>query len=220
MNCTYYYMYHIQLVLHILLLHLPHTLLLLLPILLLHLLHILLLHILLLLHLPHILLLHILLHVLHILHTTCAAVLYLRVFVCFRNRQRMYFAIKHLIEEPQNNFKIFKVRHLDTPTRTRPPDPWCLGCVFYNVCVCVCVYQGGKCIHGDRDEMLSVSSLLQKLRPYFTCGNGRNKTVLHDFIQVRPTAVDQELPDPYCCRPDPCCCRTSGLWSPVEMFRV
>ncbi|CAL8382790.1 unnamed protein product [Boreogadus saida] len=68
-----------------------------------------------------------------------------------RNRQRMYFAIKHLIEEPQNNFKIFK---------------------------------GGKCIHGDRDEMLSVSSLLQKLRPYFSCGNGRNKTVLHDFIQV------------------------------------
>ena len=141
MNCTYYYMYHIQLVLHILLLHLPHTLLLLLPILLLHLLHILLLHILLL-HLPHILLLHILLHVLHILHTTCAAVLYLHVFVCFRNRQRMYFAIKHLIEEPQNNFKIFKVRHLDTPTRTRPPDPWCLGCVFYNVCVCVCTREG------------------------------------------------------------------------------
>ncbi|CAL8336089.1 unnamed protein product [Lota lota] len=67
------------------------------------------------------------------------------------NRQRMYFAIKHLIEEPQNNFKIFK---------------------------------GGKCIHGDRDELMSVSSLVQKLRPYFTCGNGRNKTVLHDFIQV------------------------------------
>lgn len=28
---------------------------------------------------------------------------------CFRNRQRMHFAIKHLIEEPQNNFKVFKV---------------------------------------------------------------------------------------------------------------
>ncbi|KAJ3602830.1 hypothetical protein NHX12_030576 [Muraenolepis orangiensis] len=67
------------------------------------------------------------------------------------NKQRMYFAIKHLIEEPQNNFKIFK---------------------------------GGQCIHGDREELPSLNSLVQKLRPYFTCGTGRNMTLLHDFIQV------------------------------------
>ncbi|KAM4613279.1 inositol-pentakisphosphate 2-kinase isoform 2-T2 [Polymixia lowei] len=81
------------------------------------------------------------------------------------NKQRMYFAIKHLIEEPQNNFKIFKGGQ--------------------------CIY-GDKESSGD---FLDVSSLLQHLRPYFLYGNSRinghltNKTVLNDFIQVLVNAL-------------------------------
>ncbi|XP_078139987.1 inositol-pentakisphosphate 2-kinase [Centroberyx gerrardi] len=81
------------------------------------------------------------------------------------NRQRMFSAIKHLIEEPQNNFKIFKGGQ--------------------------CIY-GGK--EGSED-FLDLSSLLQQLRPYFLFGNNRinshmsSKAVLNDFIQVLVNAL-------------------------------
>lgn len=76
------------------------------------------------------------------------------------NRQRMHFAIRHLIEEPQNNFKIFKDAQ--------------------------CIYSSKE----GADDSLDLTSLLHHLRPYFLYGNTRinshmtNKVVLNDFIQV------------------------------------
>ncbi|KAM6927861.1 inositol-pentakisphosphate 2-kinase [Xenentodon cancila] len=81
------------------------------------------------------------------------------------NRQRMHFAIRHLIEEPQNNFKIFKGGQ--------------------------CVYSSKE----GSDESPDVNSLLHHLRPYFLCGNNRlnghvtSKAVLSDFIQVLVNAL-------------------------------
>ncbi|XP_072296204.1 inositol-pentakisphosphate 2-kinase isoform X2 [Eucyclogobius newberryi] len=86
------------------------------------------------------------------------------------NRQRMNFAIKHLIEEPQNNFKIFKGGQLIYSSRDRDRDD-------------------------SDDSSDSVSSLLNQLRVYFTCGaqriNGHagNKSLLSDFIQVLVKAL-------------------------------
>uniref|UniRef100_A0A3Q3X726 Inositol-pentakisphosphate 2-kinase n=1 Tax=Mola mola TaxID=94237 RepID=A0A3Q3X726_MOLML len=80
-----------------------------------------------------------------------------------RNRQRMHFAIRQLIEEPQNNFKIFKGGQ--------------------------CIYSSKE----GSDDSLDLNSLLHHLRPYFLHGNNRinshmsSKAVLNDFIQVRET---------------------------------
>ncbi|XP_069006468.1 inositol-pentakisphosphate 2-kinase isoform X1 [Embiotoca jacksoni] len=81
------------------------------------------------------------------------------------NRQRMHFAIRHLIEEPQNNFKIFKGGQ--------------------------CIYSSKE----GSDDSLDMNSLLHHLRPYFLYGNNRinshmtGKTVLNDFIQVLVNAL-------------------------------
>ncbi|XP_029006233.1 inositol-pentakisphosphate 2-kinase [Betta splendens] len=81
------------------------------------------------------------------------------------NRQRMHFAIRHLIEEPQNNFKIFKGGQ--------------------------CVYSSKE----GSDDSVDLNSLLHHLRPYLLHGNNRinghvsNKAVLHDFIQVLVNAL-------------------------------
>lgn len=81
------------------------------------------------------------------------------------NRQRMHFAIRHLIEEPQNNFKIFKGGQ--------------------------CIYSSKE----GSDDSLDLNSLLHHLRPYFMFGNNRinchmtNKAVLNDFIQVLVNAL-------------------------------
>lgn len=85
------------------------------------------------------------------------------------NRQRMHFAIRHLIEEPQNNFKIFKGGQLIYSSRERDRED-------------------------SDDSSDSVSSLLHQLRPYFTCGphqriNLSSKTPLSDFIQVLVKAL-------------------------------
>uniref|UniRef100_A0A3Q4H4W9 Inositol-pentakisphosphate 2-kinase n=1 Tax=Neolamprologus brichardi TaxID=32507 RepID=A0A3Q4H4W9_NEOBR len=78
----------------------------------------------------------------------------------FSNRQRMHFAIKHLIEEPQNNFKVFKGGQ--------------------------CIYSSKE----GSDESPDMNSLLHHLRPYFLHANNRinshvtSKAVLNDFIQV------------------------------------
>uniref|UniRef100_A0A3Q4BFE1 Inositol-pentakisphosphate 2-kinase n=1 Tax=Mola mola TaxID=94237 RepID=A0A3Q4BFE1_MOLML len=78
-----------------------------------------------------------------------------------RNRQRMHFAIRQLIEEPQNNFKIFKQGGQ-------------------------CIYSSKE----GSDDSLDLNSLLHHLRPYFLHGNNRinshmsSKAVLNDFIQV------------------------------------
>ncbi|TKS71434.1 Inositol-pentakisphosphate 2-kinase [Collichthys lucidus] len=79
------------------------------------------------------------------------------------NRQRMHFAIRHLIEEPQNNFKIFKGGQ--------------------------CIYSSKE----GSDDSLDPNSLLHHLRPYFLYGNNRinttSKAVLNDFIQVLVNAL-------------------------------
>ncbi|XP_041812103.1 inositol-pentakisphosphate 2-kinase [Chelmon rostratus] len=75
------------------------------------------------------------------------------------NRQRMHFAIRHLIEEPQNNFKIFKGGQ--------------------------CIYSSKE----GSDDSLDLNSLLQHLRPYFLYGNNRLRAVLSDFIQVLVNAL-------------------------------
>ncbi|CAK6960896.1 inositol-pentakisphosphate 2-kinase [Scomber scombrus] len=81
------------------------------------------------------------------------------------NRQRMHFAIRHLIEEPQNNFKIFKGGQ--------------------------CIYSSKE----GSDDSLDLNSLLHHLRPYFMYGNNRinchmtSKAVLNDFIQVLVNAL-------------------------------
>uniref|UniRef100_A0A3B4WUH0 Inositol-pentakisphosphate 2-kinase n=1 Tax=Seriola lalandi dorsalis TaxID=1841481 RepID=A0A3B4WUH0_SERLL len=79
--------------------------------------------------------------------------------------QRMHFAIRHLIEEPQNNFKIFKGGQ--------------------------CIYSSKE----GSDDSLDLNSLLHHLRPYFMYGNNRinshmtGKAVLNDFIQVLVNAL-------------------------------
>ncbi|XP_029286551.1 inositol-pentakisphosphate 2-kinase-like [Cottoperca gobio] len=81
------------------------------------------------------------------------------------NRQRMHFAIRHLIEEPQNNFKIFKGGQ--------------------------CVYSSKE----GSDDSMDLNSLLHHLRPYFLYGNNRinshmtSKALLNDFIQVLVNAL-------------------------------
>lgn len=39
--------------------------------------------------------------------------------LCCRNKQRMTFAVRHLLEEPQNNFKVFKVSPAAVRMRSR-----------------------------------------------------------------------------------------------------
>ncbi|XP_034724860.1 inositol-pentakisphosphate 2-kinase [Etheostoma cragini] len=81
------------------------------------------------------------------------------------NGQRMHFAIRHLIEEPQNNFKIFKGGQ--------------------------CIYSSKE----GSDDVMDLTSLLHHLRPYFQHGNNRinshmtSKAVLNDFIQVLVNAL-------------------------------
>uniref|UniRef100_A0A3Q0RSH3 Inositol-pentakisphosphate 2-kinase n=1 Tax=Amphilophus citrinellus TaxID=61819 RepID=A0A3Q0RSH3_AMPCI len=81
------------------------------------------------------------------------------------NRQRMHFAIKHLIEEPQNNFKVFKGGQ--------------------------CIYSSKE----GSDDSPDMTSLLHHLRPYFLYANNRinshmtSKAVLNDFIQVLVNAL-------------------------------
>uniref|UniRef100_A0A8C3AI05 Inositol-pentakisphosphate 2-kinase n=1 Tax=Cyclopterus lumpus TaxID=8103 RepID=A0A8C3AI05_CYCLU len=81
------------------------------------------------------------------------------------NRQRMHFAIRHLIEEPQNNFKIFKGGQ--------------------------CIYSSKEV----SDDSMDLNSLLHHLRPYFLYGNNRinshvtSKAVLNNFIQVLVNAL-------------------------------
>ncbi|XP_033830550.1 inositol-pentakisphosphate 2-kinase isoform X2 [Periophthalmus magnuspinnatus] len=86
------------------------------------------------------------------------------------SRQRMTFAIRHLIEEPQNNFKIFKGGQLIYSSRDRDRE--------------------------DLDDSSDcLSSLMNQLRPYFTFGpqriNGHlgNKSLLNEFIQVLVKAL-------------------------------
>ncbi|KAF0034759.1 hypothetical protein F2P81_012517 [Scophthalmus maximus] len=77
------------------------------------------------------------------------------------NKQRMHFAIRHLIEEPQNNFKIFKGGQ--------------------------CIYSSKE----GSDDSMDLNSLLHHLRPYFLYGNNRinshvtGKAVVNDFIQTQ-----------------------------------
>ncbi|CAL9706609.1 unnamed protein product [Knipowitschia caucasica] len=83
------------------------------------------------------------------------------------NRQRMAFAIRHLIEEPQNNFKIFKGGQLIYSSRDRDREDF-------------------------EDSADYVTSLLNQLRIYFTSSNQRisvHKSLLHDFIQVLVKAL-------------------------------
>ncbi|XP_054472792.1 inositol-pentakisphosphate 2-kinase isoform X2 [Anoplopoma fimbria] len=81
------------------------------------------------------------------------------------NRQRMHLAVRHLIEEPQNNFKFFKGGQ--------------------------CIYSSKEV----SDDSMDLNSLLHHLRPYFLYGNNRinshmtSKTVLNDFIQVLVNAL-------------------------------
>ncbi|XP_047203175.1 inositol-pentakisphosphate 2-kinase [Girardinichthys multiradiatus] len=81
------------------------------------------------------------------------------------NRQRMHFAIRHLIEEPQNNLKVFKGGQ--------------------------CIYSSKE----GSNESPDTNSLLHHLRPYFLRGNNRinghmtTKAVLNDFIQVLVNAL-------------------------------
>ncbi|XP_028302062.1 inositol-pentakisphosphate 2-kinase [Gouania willdenowi] len=81
------------------------------------------------------------------------------------NRQRMQFAIRHLTEEPQNNFKIFKGGQ--------------------------CIYSSKE----GSDDSPDLNLLLHHLRPYFMNGNKRinshmtSKAVLNDFIQVLVDAL-------------------------------
>ncbi|KAK5871981.1 hypothetical protein PBY51_012718 [Eleginops maclovinus] len=81
------------------------------------------------------------------------------------NRQRMHFAIRQLIEEPQNNLKIFKGGQ----------------CIFSSL--------------EGIDDLMDLNSLLHHLRPYFQYGNNRinshmtSKALLNDFIQVLVNAL-------------------------------
>ncbi|XP_028853209.1 inositol-pentakisphosphate 2-kinase [Denticeps clupeoides] len=81
------------------------------------------------------------------------------------NKQRMYIAIKHLLEEPQNNFKIFKGGEL----------------IF-------------SCTD-DMEKEPDLSALAQQLRPYFPHASGLyngyqpGKAVLNEFIQVICSAL-------------------------------
>lgn len=83
------------------------------------------------------------------------------------NRQRMQFAVRHLIEEPQNNLKIFKGG--------------------------VCVYSSKE----GSDESPDLNALLLNLRPYFLYSHRlhnnnhhHSKTLLlHDLIQVLVNAL-------------------------------
>ncbi|XP_062400701.1 inositol-pentakisphosphate 2-kinase [Sardina pilchardus] len=81
------------------------------------------------------------------------------------NKQRMYIAIKHLLEEPQNNFKIFKGGEL----------------IF-------------SC-KDAAEQQPDLSALAQQLRPYFTHSAGlykghlSAKAVLNEFIQVVSSAL-------------------------------
>lgn len=88
------------------------------------------------------------------------------------NKQRMHFAIRHLIEEPQNNFKIFKGGQCIYSSRDRDREDT------------------------DTESSDSITSLLHQLRPYFQSGNNNrinshttNKAVLNDFIQVLAKAL-------------------------------
>ncbi|KAM6981105.1 inositol-pentakisphosphate 2-kinase [Aplochiton taeniatus] len=79
------------------------------------------------------------------------------------NKQRMYMAVKYLLEEPQNNFKIFKGGR--------------------------CIY---GCKEDGEEELQDLSSLLQHLRPYFLHGHHghlSNKALLNDLIQVIVSAL-------------------------------
>ncbi|XP_030632253.1 inositol-pentakisphosphate 2-kinase [Chanos chanos] len=81
------------------------------------------------------------------------------------NKQRMYIAIKHLLEEPQNNFRIFKG-----------------GELIYSC-------------KDDAKQQPDLNELVQHLRPYFHHSNGyynghqSSKTVLNEFIQVVCSAL-------------------------------
>uniref|UniRef100_A0A6Q2ZKC2 Inositol-pentakisphosphate 2-kinase n=1 Tax=Esox lucius TaxID=8010 RepID=A0A6Q2ZKC2_ESOLU len=81
------------------------------------------------------------------------------------NKQRMYLAIKHLIEEPQNNFKIFKGGE--------------------------CIYS----CKDDADVLQDLDELAQHLRPYFLPsgslinGHQASKVVLNELIQVLMSAL-------------------------------
>ncbi|KAJ4940479.1 hypothetical protein JOQ06_026780 [Pogonophryne albipinna] len=85
------------------------------------------------------------------------------------NRQRMHFAIRQLIDEPQNNLKIFKGGR----------------CIFSSM-------------DGIEDSM-DLNSLLHHLRPYFQYGNNRmnshmtSKALLTDFIQGVSLSGDKWL---------------------------
>ncbi|KPP79609.1 inositol-pentakisphosphate 2-kinase-like, partial [Scleropages formosus] len=71
------------------------------------------------------------------------------------NKQRMYFAIKHLLEEPQNNFKIFTSGEL------------IYGC------------------EDDRAKQQDLCELAQRLRPHFPSGQPpSNKALLSELIQA------------------------------------
>ncbi|XP_052330545.1 inositol-pentakisphosphate 2-kinase-like [Oncorhynchus keta] len=81
------------------------------------------------------------------------------------NKQRMSLAIKHLIEEPQNNFKIFKGGE--------------------------CIYS----CKDDADVLQDLDELAQHLRPYFLPsgslmnGHQSSKVVLNELIQVIVSAL-------------------------------
>ncbi|KAG7478122.1 hypothetical protein MATL_G00077090 [Megalops atlanticus] len=81
------------------------------------------------------------------------------------NKQRMYVAIKHLLEEPQNNFKIFKN-----------------GVLIYSC-------------KDDADRQQDLNELAQHLKPYFFPTNGlinghqSSKAVLNELIQVIISAL-------------------------------
>ncbi|XP_077429895.1 inositol-pentakisphosphate 2-kinase [Vanacampus margaritifer] len=83
------------------------------------------------------------------------------------SRQRMHFAVRQLIEEPQNNFKIFKGGQ--------------------------CIYASKEGGGGGGEDPSDLNSLLYHLRPYFLYANNRihvsGKAVLSDFIQVLVNAL-------------------------------
>ncbi|XP_077384745.1 inositol-pentakisphosphate 2-kinase isoform X2 [Festucalex cinctus] len=85
------------------------------------------------------------------------------------SRQRMHFAVRQLIEEPQNNFKIFKGGQ------------------------CIYASKEGGGGGGGGEDSSDLNSLLYHLRPYFLYANNRihvsGKAVLADFIQVLVNAL-------------------------------
>lgn len=93
-----------------------------------------------------------------------------------RSRQRMHFAIRQLIEEPQNNFKIFKVRHT---------HPSVSALSHWRPCSLLCL------CHNIR--------LSQQYRASFsTCFRGLS--FLHVFVQMRSQFpfIRFLCPDPSC----------------------